>query len=133
MEIKLEIGENLGQTIETLIRNSGGDAGMQIQDAFKIDFMKLIKEHAEGEDVKLEVKDVKRKMNQEEKKVSDRYLITSTQLGIIRGSLPSPIKIPGIQTIVNLLNEIIRCQYLWQSENDIAKDVELIKKFDPSK
>ena len=57
MEIKLEIGENLGQTIETLIRNSGGDAGMQIQDAFKIDFTKLIKEHSEAGDVRLEIKD----------------------------------------------------------------------------
>jgi len=57
MEIKLEIGENLRGAIEKLIEHSVGEnSGMEIQDAFRIDFMKLIKEHTDAGIVRLEVK-----------------------------------------------------------------------------
>ena len=61
MEIKLEIGENLRQAIETIVRVTGTeeDLGKILQDAFRIDFTKLIKEHAEGGDMRLEVKDIR--------------------------------------------------------------------------
>ena len=59
MEIKLEIGEQLRYAIEEIAEKEGTeeDLGMVIQDAFHINFSKLIKEHAEGGDVRLEVKD----------------------------------------------------------------------------
>ena len=53
MEIKLEIGENLRQAIETTIRVTGTEEylGRILHDAFNIDFSRLIKEHAEGGDM----------------------------------------------------------------------------------
>ena len=60
MEIKLEIGENLRGAIEEIAGKIGTeeDLGQIIQNAFGIDFSKLIKEHAEGGDVRLEAKEI---------------------------------------------------------------------------
>lgn len=57
MEIKLEIGENLRSAIAD-VAFSPQNPGEEVQKAFGIDFMKLIKEHAEGGDVRVEVKDI---------------------------------------------------------------------------
>ena len=62
--------------------------------------------------------------------MAGRYLVTGVQLGMIRGLLPTPPETKAHKEIINLINEVVRKQFIGDSEHSVEEDAETIINLD---